>query len=129
MNDPGTIVRDYLLSQGSLTTLVSERVYAECDYPPVTYRIAQGPAICFKIRGGDIDPSEALQRPSVQFKCYGRTEQEANTLYRTLHSMLHGKKSESIRWAYLEVLGQTLSEPETDWPFVLVFYRMFITNA
>lgn len=130
MIDVAKAIRDYLIAQGALTALTGERIYAETDVPPAGYQPSDGACICFRMRGGTVDFSDAILWPSVQFKCYGSDDVEANTLYRVLFDVLHGvpEPSAVVRAAYLETAGETLAEPETGWPFVLTFYRMMIAN-
>ena len=65
------VIRDFLIAQATLTALTGTRIYGETATPPPGYNPGQGAAICFRRRGGIDDYSDALQVPSVQFKCYG----------------------------------------------------------
>ena len=125
------LIRDYLSAQGAITTLTSTRLFAERDTPPKTYRIEDGAAITFKIRGGGPDYTGIILQPSVQFKCYDSTESKAYTLYRALHDALHDAQPSGsmIMIAREEVHGQTLLELETEWPFTLSFYRIRLKNC
>ena len=130
MIDAGDAIRDHLVANAALYALVGVRVYAERDVPPPGYKpAASGPCVCVKVRGGLPHPSDALLEPSVQVKCYGADETEANQVYRALYGALHNGGSGVVRWGQCEVLGQTLTERDTGWPFVLSFYKLWIDNT
>jgi len=129
MTDAPKAIRDFLLAQPGLMAVVETRIYAERDTPPPGYTPAgTGPAICFRVRGGGQDYEGVHLLPSVQFKCYGATEVEANEAYRVLYDALNDRQAYIIKHAQVETLGQTLREPETGWAFVLVFFGLLITN-
>jgi hypothetical protein len=127
--DASKAILDYLLAQPGLTNVVEGRIYAEVDTPPPGYTPADGQAICFKTRGGIQDYEGAILMPSVQFKCYGASEFEANEAYRALCDALNDKASYAIKYARLEALGVTLREPDTDWIYVLAFFSILVTNS
>ncbi len=128
MVDAPKAILDYLLAQANLTNVVERRIYAEVDSPPAGYTPTDGPAICLKTRGGTQDYESAVLLPSVQFKCYGESEAVANEGYQALCDALNDKSSYAIKRAQFETLGQTLREPETGWIYVLVFFRIMVTN-
>jgi hypothetical protein len=123
--DAPKAIRDFLVDQASLAVTA---VHAERNEPPPGYKPASdGMAICFRIRGGNPETQESgLIRASVQFKCYGRDEMEANECYRSLYDALHQKRGAQVRWAHMEVPGQTLREPETQWVFVLTYFTVYV---
>lgn len=128
MIDTAEVIRGFLIIQPQVTALTAQRIWAERDTPPEGYVISDGPAICFKRRGGGVDYESVVLRPSIQFKVYGRTELEANQVYRALFDVLARAGTGVILAAELETLGQTLYEPETGWPYVLVFFKFQIIN-
>ena len=129
MIDTSEVIRDFLAIQPQVTGLTAQRIWGERDTPPEGYSLGNdGPAICFKRRGGGVDYESVVLRPSVQFKVYGRTELEANQVYRALFDVLGRANTGLILAAELETQGQTLYEPETDWPYVLVFFKFQIIN-
>jgi hypothetical protein len=130
MLDVHDIIRDYLLTQSGVTTLVSTRIYAGRDVPPETYALTDGPCITLRVRGGNEDYEGALLTPSVQFKCYGATDYVANSVYRALDDALHGDGlSATLLHGEREVQGQPLEEPQTEWPYTLAFYQVMIRNS
>lgn len=124
MRDTLDTLRDYLVAQSSLTALTSTRIYAGRVYPPVSYAPDQH-AICFNGRGGSIDYASTTSIESFTFKCYGASAYHAMTLYRTLVDVLHDKRGVGIRHAEIEITGYPLQEPDTDWHYVLCFFRVF----
>ena len=126
MIDALALIRAHLVADATLLARVGERLYAGRDVPPSGYTPDDGAAITFLVRGGGPDYDDALLLPSVQFKCYGTSELEANTTYRALVDALHNSRGASVLWAELEVLGGTLREPDTEWVFVLVFFKIML---
>ncbi len=129
MVDVHDIIRDYLLTNGALTALVSTRIYAGRSVPPKTYAIGDGACIVFRVRGGNEDYEGALLRPSVQFKCYAVTEADADAVYRTLDDALQNGRAAAILYAQREVQGQPLEEGDTQWRYTLAFYQFQIRTS
>ncbi len=82
-------------------------------------------------RGGTSRGKTPQVNPSYQFKCYGGTSShgDAETVYRALWDRLAGKEmqmtaSGMILQAEEEVMGQTLTDPDSGWPFVLAIFRI-----
>lgn len=128
MNDVNTALRQYL-EKTALGAYVGNHLYAGVDVPPVGYKPTDGPALCFKTRGGRIADSEAVIDASVQFKCYGVDQVEADTCYRTLVDSLHVHGAALVRWAFVDVIGQPIVEPATGWYAVLTFFQVTITKG
>lgn len=132
MLDVHDIIRDYLLTQSGVTDLVGTHIYAGRDVPPETYALDDdGPCVTFRVRGGNEDYEGALLTPSVQFKCYGATDYEANEVYRAVDDALHVQHDATtgILHAEREVMGQPLEEPQTEWPYTLAFYLVMVRNG
>ncbi len=125
MIDVPLAIRTYLVAQPSLTALTGQRIWAERLMPPAGFVPAQGGAIAYRLRGGNVT-YETLLNPSVQFKCYGANEAVAQSVYRALFDVLHEPaQSRPFKQSLCEVLGQTLDEPDTGWTFVLTFFRFW----
>lgn len=123
MIDAGDALRMYLLAQATLTSVVGDRLWVERFEPPPGYKPAQGPGICFRSRGGPgVDYSGRILAMSWQIKVYGVNEVAANSAYRALVDVLHDAESATILGAQLEIPGQTLTETDTGWPYVLCFF-------
>jgi hypothetical protein len=120
----------YLESVSAVTDLATGGIYAARDVPPETYLLSDGSALVFRVRGGDEDYGGAILTPSVQFKCYGATEADADSLYRAVNDALHGVGlfNGDILQGEREAQGQPLEEPDTRWPYVLAYYTLMIRS-
>jgi len=134
MIDAGQVIRDYLLGDGALAALVGTRVYAERVVPPPDYAPSAGPCVVFRSRGGQVLAQGSVLAPSVQFKCYsGATDNPppevvANTVYRALYDAIERDGGgRGVKSCAVEVLGQTLAEPDTGWTFVLTFASFWMS--
>jgi hypothetical protein len=87
--DVNSIIRAYLVTQASLTTLIggaTPRLY--CPRLPENCTL---PAVGFFTRGGSNHPMiRAAKTPSVQFDCWGNNPIEARTIYRALFDIFQG---------------------------------------
>ena len=122
-------IRDFLVSRPNVAVLVGNRVYAGRAVPPVGYKPSDGQAIAFNVRGGNMSYDDDHIVASAQFKCYGSTELLANQLYHTLVDDVHNKHDSTVRWAILEILGHTLEEPDTEWPYVLTYFTFVVRQG
>lgn len=123
MIDVLSTLRTYIAAKSSVAALTGQRIYAGVVYPPPEY-VAGQYAICFNARGGALGYDRRLLSESFTFKCYGADEQSAMALYRTLVDAIDDTQGGAIRHCELEVTGYPLLEPDTDWPFVLTFFRV-----
>jgi len=140
MKDVHKTISEFLLAQTTLTAKVDNRIWVGSE-PPSSYKPTgatdrkaykprdDGPAIVFKVRGGGLDYEDAVLSPSVQFKIYGRTAINADVVYRVLCDVLHGGHDDEILNGELEMLGQLLYEPDTDWPYIMTAFRVMIRNS
>lgn len=126
MIDTLDAIRNFLLKRPNVFALTGDRIYAGRNVPPVGYKPSDGQAIAFRTRGGSPEYDDGVVRQSVQIKCYGDTEVEANALYRAVYDDVHNGHSAVVRYATIEQLGSTLEEPDTDWVFVLTFFNFMI---
>jgi hypothetical protein len=124
MIDALKLLRDFLLADAGYVAVVTGGTYAGRNVPPVGYDPGDGPCTVFDVRGGRPDYDDALLMPSVQFKCYGSSEVEANACYRALYDALHDATGEHVLHAEVETIGQTLEEPETGWFFVVSHFSV-----
>lgn len=127
MIDIDATIHAYLIQQAGLTVLAGPRIFASL-YLPKGYKPADGPALLFSPRGGAVDYSSLVLNPSYQFRSYGKTLASARELDRALFDALNDVSYCDIKSARMEAIGQPLQEPDTGWPFVLSFYRIFIGN-
>lgn len=124
-------LRDFLVAQSNITTLTSTRIWAEMDTPPGSYKPSDGAAIVFKMRPGiGPDSSNSILHSSFQFKFYGPTIDVAwavcrATSDRLFDASLFGASFQSA----IEIDGQSVPEPQTDWPVVLAFYETWMRSG
>lgn len=123
--DEMTVVVNYLEAQAGMSGI---SIYAGEDEPPAGYEPGDGAAIVFKTRGGEDDDVRAVMKPSLQFKCYGSTPAVAMQTAHKLHAALVDAKNKNIMAAERESMPVTLREPETDWPYALVYYSMMVID-
>jgi hypothetical protein len=126
MVDIDATLRAKLVSNNALVALVGARIYA-AERLPAGYKPSDGPAVLFKTNSGTADYGPTL-RPTIQVRCYGLDESTARATDQLVFDALHEMRSGNVLMVELDVLGQMLADPETDWRFVLSYYRAQIVN-
>lgn len=131
MMDVEAEVRTYLLSQSAVTDQVSTRIWASPGVPREEVTSMPRKAIALYADGG---PGAEAYVPesvaTVQIRCYGATMAEAWTVYQAVFGALHRAhhqepSSGNVILTFHELSHPVSSvEPLTDWPFVLVRYRV-----
>lgn len=133
MIDIPQIIRDDLTADTNITALTSTRIWSERTTPAKGYTPSDGAGLCVAVRGGTTPYYRFDNNVSLQVKCYAADEVAAQTLYRAVYDRLHFTTSADARppilSAQCEVLGQTLEEPDTKWPFVVGFFSLIIRNT
>lgn len=130
MIDPHAVLLAFLSGDAPLVVLAGTRMYAALSEPPEGYKPSTGSALVFRVRGGDQDESGHMQSVSFQFKCYGGGANvyaqtlAGSVLAKTLHEALNFRQSGAVMGAQAETQAQPLAEPDTGWPYQLVFYRV-----
>lgn len=126
MIDINQRILTFLLTVSPITTLTgTQRLYPGRDIPPKEYQPQLGQALVWKVRGGQTDYSNSQLNPSVQFKSYGATEVAAMTLDRALFDAFDRPATGLFKSVQVEVLGQLIEEPQTNWISVLSFYKFW----
>lgn len=122
-------LRDYLMAQARLTMLTSSRIYA-APWLPTNYKPSDGAALLYTSRGGGEDYSSGTLRVSVQFRAFGLTQNDAIAVDKALWTVLNDKPKAGtcMKMARLEVPGQILLDPDTEWIFSLIYYQIYFTN-
>jgi len=133
--DTNTIIRAYLFTQSSLTTLIGSTSPRICC-PKLTEGCTL-PAISFLTRGGPSIPDvRGTVHPSVQFSCWADNPIAARQAYSALYNSLHGIKlvpvtvgihAYTILESQEEVQGQDMQDPDApNYYKVLAFFSMLI---
>jgi len=120
------VVIDFLEAQTPLSTF---KFWGDVDTPPSTYVPDDGIGVCLKVRGGVDDDSRAVFDPSFQFKIYAKNEVLARGAARTLHDNFEGKANKDITAVRREILPVTLKDPESQWTYALVYYKIMVRNS
>lgn len=120
--DVDALVREQLAAHATLASLAGSRIYVGRDLP-AGYTPADGPAVLARANGGTPDYANTI-RPSLQVRCYGLTEGAVREVSRAVFDALHDLRSGRIVNAQCDILGQSLSEPDTGWLFELSYYRL-----
>lgn len=125
MIDAVAAIREILLADSALVAKVSDRVYSL--RLPERHNF-DNQAVVYSIRGGSTDLYVPFIRPSIQIQAWGKDSVAAQEIYRLVHDALHDKSRISVAsgflvFAFAEVLGQTLIDPDSKRPFVLAFFR------
>jgi hypothetical protein len=126
MVDIDATLRAKLVANPALTAVVGQRIYA-AERLPAGYKPSEGPAVLFKTNGGIAEYGPTL-RPTIQMRCYGLDESTARQVDRLVFDALHELHSGNVLMVELDILGQLVADPETDWRFVLSYYRAQIVN-
>lgn len=121
--DVNKIVRQYLTTSATgLYTLCSDRVAVLKKQ--TTWTAAQK-CIVFAIRGGDTDPHNTVKRPSMQFLCYGGSDnvQDAMDVALALEDRLTFNTPQTVSAGVLmdavqETEAQPLVDPDTKETYV-----------
>jgi hypothetical protein len=87
--------------------------------------------LLYTSRGGGEDYSSATLRVSVQFRSFGLTQNDAIAVDKALWTVLNDKPKEGtcMAMARLEVPGQILLDPDTQWIFCLSYYQVYFINS
>ena len=128
MIDAVAAIQEVLLADAALVVKVGDRVYLQ--------RLPEGhdfdnQAVVLTIRGGSTDLYVPFIRPSVQFQCWGKDTIDAQETYRLLHDALHDKSRVAVGsgflvYAFEEVHGQNLIDPDSKRPYVVAMFRAIL---
>jgi len=129
MTDVEAVVRAWLISLAEITAAFGKRVYSG-RYLPSKYTPDLGAAVLFMMRGGGQDYSSKVLQPSVQFRIYGSTEGVARKASQALYDGINDQQARQICYARMEegTIPVLLTEPGSDWPYVLMYFKFHIQN-
>ena len=126
MIDLNVTINTALLTRTALTAIIGARLWPDTSEVLAGYTPNDGGALAFRIRGGDVLYRGGVARVSVQFKCWGIDNSTANQVESVLYDVLHDQAFGGIKSAYIEQIPQSSEEPDTEWPFVLAFYALWL---
>ena len=128
MIDAVAAIREVLLANAALVAKVGDRVYLQ--------RLPEGhdfdqQAVVYSIRGGSTDLYVPFIRPSVLFQAWGQNSIAAQETYRLLFEALHDRSRISVAsgflvYAFAEVFGQNILDPDTKRPYVVAMFRLIL---
>lgn len=131
MSTPIEKLLTLLQSDTTVTDLTDNRIWGGKRVPPESakYTPDQGAAICFAKDGGVDNYSGGVNGVRWMFKCYGCNDVQANALYEKVADLLFQADRAAER-AAAKIFNTNKesgpidgSEPDTDWPYVLMFCR------
>ena len=128
MIDAVAAIREVLQANGALVAKVGDRIYLL--HLPEGHDF-DNQAVVLTVRGGSTDLYVPFIRPSVQFQCWGKDTIDAQETYRLLHDALHDKSRISVSsgflvYAFEEVHGQNLIDPDSKRPYVRAIFRAIL---
>ena len=131
MIDAPDVLRDFLLTQPSITAMLSTRIWAEMTYPPTGYKPSMGAALVFKTRSAaGLDTTGAILHNSWQCKFYGADIYIARSAYRTVADVLFDAALFGATFeSGMEGDSQSIPEPVTDWPVVVAFFETWMYSG
>lgn len=129
MVDIDAVIRTHLVSQSNITAVFGKRIYMARMLPP-GYRVEHGPALLGMVRGGSQGFHSQLFYQSVQFRIYAKDEAACRGAFIALYDALNDTVARGI--AYIRQDDGTshvlLTEPETNWPYILCYFRFQLHN-
>ena len=129
MVDIDAVIRAWLGTLAGITSAFGNRIYAGRLLPP-GYKPEQGKALLFAARSGQQDFSSKIMTPSMQFRIYGATEKDVREGMKDLYDAINDQKYQKIVYCRMEdgTGPVLLTEPGTNWPYILIFFRMHVRN-
>jgi len=130
MIDVESTVRAHLATLDKVRARFGQRIYAG-RYLPSGYKPGDGPAALFTVRGGGQDYSSKVFEPSLQFRIYAETESMCRQAAGELYDALNDTQARKIIYMRMEdgTIPTLLSEPGSDWPYVLMYFKFHVGNG
>lgn len=130
MIDPDLKVREYLASLGAVSAVFGARIYAGRRLP-AGYNVTDGPALLLATRGGKAEFHSQVWRASLTVRVFAESEALARSAAGVAHDAINDTKSGTLVYVRLEdgTLPMLLSDPETNWPFVLMYVMAMVRAA
>ncbi len=130
MTDVEAVIRSWLATLEGVTAQFGKRIYSG-RYLPSGYKPAEGPALLFAVRGGRQDYSSKVLEPSIQFRVYGETDAKARRASQELYDAINDRQARQICYCRMEegTMPVLMTEPGSDWPYVLMYFKIQVQNA
>lgn len=123
--DAQAVIRAMTAGRPEVAAVAGDRVWAETELPEV-YEIEDGPAVLLNVRGGEVSYSDSILNVSVQVQCYGQTQRDAWRMFQALYDGLHGRSGAQVKRVRMDVMGQLVREPDTQFYFVISFWTFWL---
>lgn len=127
-------IRQYLLTDADVASLVSERIFGE-ELTPEQAAAEVQKCITLKTAGGLGNQSPLdVNRTRIDVRCYGESPYEARQVYLTVYSALKGMASHietdiKLLSAYHDGGPYSMRDPDTRWPFTLSSWMIMSREA
>ncbi len=145
MIDPNLALVTWLAQSAALTALVKNQQIGGklpdslifCGMLPEGYKPeVNGCAITFACSGGNVPSEVPIISPRVQIECWAPQlrNQEARAVYGAVCDLIANKNNIDlgangyILSSIVEVFGQDLTDPDTQWASVLGYFRLMLRN-
>lgn len=138
MIDTNILVRTWLAADTALLSLLGRDEagdpYLFAGQLPKDFNPGNGIAVTLKVAGGTSDHETPIVRPRVQVTVWADVDryQDAREVYREVHDWLHAKNMVdfgdlgTVLSSVEESHGQDITDPDTAWATVVVFFNMVI---
>ena len=131
MVDVEQVIYDKLNAAGSaFKTLVGSNIFVDRSE---SFDGSASKGIVFRVKGGKTDQDVPIQKPIVDFFCFGGTDtpEDAKSVYRALHDLMHHLQNDAGSTGYIMsshevVIGQTIIDPKTKLIQVFTSYQFQI---
>ena len=134
-------LRLYLLDPSDLRTWLAGPYVYKPQLPASPGFTMPHRAIVFRGNGGSASDDLPLHRPTVNFRIYGTSDDDAEVGYRYLHDRLIRKDNLIVTDTYSDpdqrvgfynwreiTPGQSLEEPQTGWPFFFTVWAPTVST-
>lgn len=124
--DPLAFLRTYLLTQSTVTTYTSTRIY--CEQIPEGVYTGQK-MILLRSAGGQADKITCQRYPMVRVWCYGETTVDAYNVSSAVDALLHRAEAIKVSTNVLLRCNQVVTEqhgkdPDTHWDYYQSVYQL-----
>lgn len=136
MSDVIGALRDYLLSEGDVTTLTGARIYGGSIKDTDVAAMPRATVILSPAGGGLLGNAyQDYGDTRVDVDCYGEDSFQAYALYLAVYAALkHLRRTIAgdqvlLHWARASSKGTEARDPETDWPLVTSSWQVLAAEV